>query len=238
MASRHSWTDNPETINNEDARKNRAMDTFRRISSELTAIIKAVNDSFVSDPLTVELFSAEGDALHQLMDCMFMGPMARMDYGSRGHRGTLPVPSWSRSNTEDDVATRSFPVPCTADVTHGDTKSPFTCGSEARRAVIKYFVRNYAGSVGPMGACGTDNLNTTTQDKNRQNVVNIVHTRLTQLYKAWSEFSKFGCQVRVTDIPESTSQNQHPKTDIPVYEHQHPRINIPESTSPDSHPRL
>lgn len=129
------------------------------------------------------------------MDCMFMGPMARMDYGSRGHRGTLPVPSWSRSNTEGNISTRSFPVPCTADVTHGDTKSPFTCGSEARRAVIKYFVRNYAGSVSPTGACGTDKLNTTTQDKNRQNVVNIVHTRLTQLYKAWSEFSKFGCQV-------------------------------------------
>lgn len=71
VASRHSWTDNPETINNEDARKNRAMDTFRRISSELTAIIKAVNDSFVSDPLTVELFSAEG----QLCSC-FVGHRA------------------------------------------------------------------------------------------------------------------------------------------------------------------
>lgn len=53
------------------------------------------------------------------MDCMFMGPYARIDYGSRGHRGSLPVPSWSRSNEESDEPTRAFPVPCSAEEVRG-----------------------------------------------------------------------------------------------------------------------
>lgn len=46
---------------------------------------------------------------------------------------------------------------------HGDYKPPFTCGSEARRSVIKYFVRHYAAPAGSLlGQCSVD-LNRTAQ---------------------------------------------------------------------------
>lgn len=94
------------------------------------------------------------------MDCMFMGPYARLDYGPRGHRNSLPTQSWSRSDTEADTPTRSFSLPCSMAKAHGDYDSPFTCGSEARRAVIKYFVRDYAAPAGGLpGQCGTDDVN-------------------------------------------------------------------------------
>lgn len=167
----HSWIDNPNTVNNENLRRERAREVFQRVSLEMSAMILAVNSSFASDSLDVELFSAEGDALHQLMDCMFMGPYARMDYGHRGHRGTLPVPSWSRSNSDDDVRglappTRAFALPCSVgQAEDSDYRAPFTCGSGARRAVIKYFVRDYAAPVGvASGQCETgEDLNTTVQ---------------------------------------------------------------------------
>lgn len=70
------------------------------------------------------------------------------------------------------------------DKAHGDYESPFTCGSEARRAVIKYFVRDYAAPAGGLpGQCGTDDLDRTVQDKNKESLVNIVHARLTRLYE-------------------------------------------------------
>ena len=46
----------------------------------------------------------QGDAIHQLMDCMFMGPYARLDYGPRGHLKSLPTQSWSRSDSETEVS--------------------------------------------------------------------------------------------------------------------------------------
>lgn len=52
--------------------------------------------------------------------------------------------------------------------------------------MIKYFVRNYAGPSGSIpGQCGTEDVNRTVQDANRQRVVNIVHKRLTDLYERW-----------------------------------------------------
>lgn len=120
-----------------------------------------------------------------------------MDYGSRGGHPTLPILSWSRANTEDEVATRAFPVPCTKDKTHNDTRVPFTCGSEARRSVIKYFVRNYTTVPGTIpGTCGTEDLNRTIQDANLQRLINLVHTRLNALYYEWSDPTKLECEQR------------------------------------------
>ena len=39
--------------------------------------------------------------------------------------------------------TRRF-TPCYGSALHGDVNLPFTCGSPARRALIKYFFRDYA----------------------------------------------------------------------------------------------
>lgn len=90
---------------------------------------------------------------------------------------------------------RSFPIPCTAERTNGDYASPFTCGSEPRRAIIKYFVRNYAGTVGNIpGECGTSDVNRTVQDKNKEVLMNVIHKRLTDLYNKWSDYSNFACE--------------------------------------------
>jgi hypothetical protein len=198
VANFHSWRD-PDSgaEQNANKRRERAEAVFVAASAEITALIDAVNASFVSEPITAELFSAEGDALHQLMDCVFMGPFARFDYGSRGHRGTLPVPSWSRRPHGDPDNSRDFQLPCAGDAMNGDFAAPFTCGSEARRSVIKYFVRNYGGVQGvPSGQCGTDDLNATVQDANRQRIVNVVKRRLTELREAWSDWPSFYCEKR------------------------------------------
>lgn len=207
VADYHSWTESSSVAQNIDLRSQKAFQTFISISKEMAAIIKAVNDSFVDSPISAELFSAEGDALHQLMDCMFMGPFARMDYYGTRNRGSgmgdLPVPSWSRMDAwseggdgEDGLsASRAFPIPCSTERVHGDYGVPFTCGSEPRRAVIKYFVRNYAGPVGSLpGQCGTDDVNRTVQDATKKMLMNVVHSRLTALHSVWSDYSRFSCE--------------------------------------------
>lgn len=60
VANYHSLRDPLRSTGNINLREERAMDTFRTISTELATLIKEVNDSFISDPIEVELFSAEG----------------------------------------------------------------------------------------------------------------------------------------------------------------------------------
>lgn len=60
VANYHSWRDSPTTANSANAREERALERFRQIGTEMAELIRAVNDSFVSDPLQIELFSAEG----------------------------------------------------------------------------------------------------------------------------------------------------------------------------------
>ena len=183
----------------------RAQAEFQGISLEMVLLIKAVNDSFASDNIAGELFSAEGDALHQLMDCMYMGPYGRMDYGARGSRNNLPVPSWSRSNTEQQDAdgqlhSRAFALPCSGDNLNGDYKVPFTCGSASRRAVIKYFVRSYAAPSGVIsGQCGTEDLNRTVQDANKQRILAVLHAKLNSLHSDWTSISNYACEQRGAD---------------------------------------
>ncbi len=164
VANFHSWKDADGLGNSEKTR--RALVEFQAISRTMADIIQRVNETFVANGISAEIFSTEGDALHQAMDCIFMGPYARMDYyASRGIRNNLPVPSWSRRNSENEPDTRDFPLPCSGDAMQGDFKVPFTCGSQTRRAVIKYFVRNFAlPAGGQSGFCGVGNeVNQTVQ---------------------------------------------------------------------------
>ena len=165
VANFHSWKDTEsvglgQTVW-ESPKMRRAVTEFQGIAKKMSAIIQAVNQTFAKEGITAELFSAEGDALHQVMDCIFMGPYARMDFGSRGTRGNLPIPSWSRRNFEVESDTRVLPLPCTGESMQGDFKVPFTCGSQTRRSIIKYFVRNFA--VPASGSCGSAEVNATVQ---------------------------------------------------------------------------
>ncbi len=47
----------------------------------MTALTKLEN--FTDPNLEVVLFSGEGDALHQIFDCIMLGPMARVDFWDR-----------------------------------------------------------------------------------------------------------------------------------------------------------
>lgn len=200
VASFHSWKDNSnlDGSSGRSVREERAIAELNKISLEIVDKIKQVNRTFQQDGIEVQLFSAEGDALHQLMDCMFMGPYARMDYGSRGVRNNLPVPSWSRAETETEAETRAFTA-CTSDKVKGDYETPFTCGSPARRSVIKYFVRDFAQDRTISGLCGKPDPNITVQEKNRDVLVKIVQSRLTNLYNVWSDTNRLSCQGKDTD---------------------------------------
>lgn len=93
-----------------------------------------------SDPeLEVGFFSTEGDVIHQLLDCIYLGPYARMDYWPQMHcdddKYCLQGFMWSRD--EDRGKLRGVnPSTCSK-----SEHLPFSCGSPNRRSVIKYLVK-------------------------------------------------------------------------------------------------
>ena len=76
------------------------------------------------------LFSADGDLLHQFMDCVFLGPYTRIDLRAGDAEGILDTQFYAR----DDLGgmSRNF-TPCIGDALHGDERLPYTCGSPTRR---------------------------------------------------------------------------------------------------------
>ena len=88
-----------------------------------------------------QFFSAEGDIIHQMLDCIFLGPYARVDYwpipACEDGLECLVGPYWSRDDGAG--ASRSVdPYSCMASPT-----IPFTCGSPARRSLVRYYVSNF-----------------------------------------------------------------------------------------------
>lgn len=98
-------------------------------------------ENFTDTNLEVVLFSGEGDALHQTFDCIVMGPMARVNFWDRGVARDLEVPFWAR-DTSEEGRDRSMDLPCFGAKLKKDYNPPFTCGSDTRRSIIKYFVRD------------------------------------------------------------------------------------------------
>jgi hypothetical protein len=131
--------------------------------------------------LKVSIFSAEGDLLHQYFDCLMLGALDDVDIWP-GPDVAKPV--WSRSRS--GAPTREFELPCSGDALKSrdgtrDSRSPFTCGSDARRAAIKYFLRN------------GDNSN----NNNNQNLVReAVQALLVKLRAAWitDDLNRYMCQ--------------------------------------------
>ena len=70
------------------------------------------------------------------------GPYARVDLWPRGTENELDVPFWARDRNGIGMS-RDLDLPCNAARLNGDTEPPFTCGSNTRRSIIKYFVRNF-----------------------------------------------------------------------------------------------
>lgn len=130
-------------------------DSASAIEKAVMSLYKPANDTlkqafedFVDDFLQEEqfkieamLFSADGDFIHEFFDCVFMGPYNRIDLLPCDKEGVLTCPFYARD--ELGGKSRSF-TPCYGEAMGGDYSLPFTCGSQIRRSLIKYFFRNYS----------------------------------------------------------------------------------------------
>lgn len=115
------------------------MALFEDARSSAMKILTELKD-FANSNLEVFLFSGEGDSIHQIFDCMVMGPFSRVDFWDRGAGKDLGVPFWARDSSGEGID-RTLDLPCFGDKLKGDYTPPFTCGSNTRRSIIKYFVR-------------------------------------------------------------------------------------------------
>lgn len=92
-----------------------------------------------------QFFSAEGDLIHQTLDCIFMGPYSRVDYWPIPicEPGTecLDGPYWSR-DTGGGVSRGVDPYSCVT-----IPSLPYTCGSPGRQSLVRYFVDTFLKQV-------------------------------------------------------------------------------------------
>ena len=93
----------------------------------------------MNEDVDVQIFSAEGDVIHQIMDCIFLGPYSRVDYwptpSCSSEEECLSGPYWSRDDSSGaSRSVDSHTCPPTLNI-------PFTCGSPARKSLIRYFVK-------------------------------------------------------------------------------------------------
>ena len=99
----------------------------------------ALQHSDGSAHLDMQIFSVEGDVLHQTMDCLFMGPYSRVDYWpipacDTAGEECLAGPYWARA---EDGGRGVDPDACAS-----QPSLPYTCGSPARQALMRYLVKD------------------------------------------------------------------------------------------------
>jgi hypothetical protein len=150
--------------------------------SNVLTVLDKLEREWTGDGLKITIFSADGDLLHQYADCVMQGPMGRMTL-TPGPEGVEKV-VWSRSS--DGTSSRLFEIPCSGErLTNRDGISrddvpPFTCGTHARRAVIKHFLRvTYGGEKENGGAKST--------------VIKEVLALINRTREAWTFKSNFMC---------------------------------------------
>ena len=170
-----------EEIDN-NGRYNKALAKFeeaRKIA--IDALVKL--EEFVDSNLEIVLFSGEGDSLHQTMDCVMQGPYAKVDFWASGSERELPVPFWARDAGGLGL-TREMDLPCIGEKLNKDFVPPFTCGSETRRSIIKYFVRDFINR----GDNNQKNLNSNTLTEE------LIRERIALLKAAWIDSAKYRCK--------------------------------------------
>jgi hypothetical protein len=143
---------------------------FQEASEIVLAALKPLKD-YNNPELRTIFFSPEGDIMHQMMDCVYMGPYTKVNYWPQDLLGTLPVPSWFRDH--DGTSRALDPREC---VKEGmDRSPPYSCGSHARQAVIKYFFRDYL-------------------PKQQNSTMNsIINSMTSEIEKAWENTSQYTC---------------------------------------------
>jgi hypothetical protein len=147
-----------------------------------TMVQQAVQDSIAAQSgshAVMSFFSVEGDVLHQTADCMFMGPYSRVDYWPlpvcNPGEECLAGPYWSRD--EGAGGTRRVDInACPA-----ETTLPYTCGSVARRSLMRFFVNTVLTGNGAG------------KNKNMSAMQEILLNTLHGVASDWSNVSRFGC---------------------------------------------
>jgi hypothetical protein len=116
---------------------------YREATRTFASAVAAFQALFAQQAASIDtvLFSADGDFIHDFFDCMYLGPYSRVDVLACDPENSLECPFYARDNMSG--ASRAFTA-CFGDIMHGDHMLPFTCGSQARRSIIKYFFRNFS----------------------------------------------------------------------------------------------
>ncbi|KAJ1465765.1 hypothetical protein T484DRAFT_1757185, partial [Baffinella frigidus] len=144
-----------------------------------TDVLATLNDqkitSWNADLLELAIFTAEGDALHQLFDALVLGPYARAGMWPTDIEHQLPRLDWYRDT--HGGTTREFELPCAGDSLRGVHTAPYTCGSATRRSVIRYFMKEVFST-------GKEELNNAVQ--------RAVHAMISNLKSVWS--ADYGCE--------------------------------------------
>jgi hypothetical protein len=131
--------------------------------------------------------------------------------------GCGQVPFWARDQSEEGID-RSMDLPCFGKKLKGDYDPPFTCGSDTRRAIIKYFVRD------EINRNGTGNTITES----------LVQKRIAMLKEAWKDVKRYGdalaldivcAQARANHAPNLKKQVRVPVQD--PFVHRSARVQQP-----------
>lgn len=95
----------------------------------------------------------------------------------RGTSKDLEIPFWARDKSETG-ADRALDLPCFGAKLKKDYNPPFTCGSDTRRSIIKYFVRDEV------------NRNSAGNSVAEQ----LVRERIRQLKAVWNDTANYPCE--------------------------------------------
>lgn len=172
----------PHVVYLNDSHKRQVIQRYYENAQSLvkTAVLESLsvwgNES--NADVDVEFFSTEGDAIHQILDCIYLGPYSKVDYwpvpAYDENEENLLGPSWWRD--ENQGASRSMnPDTCVS----SDTM-PFTCGSPSRKGLIRFFVKNILSHQ------RGGNANTTL-------IQRVIKKQLQDIYEDWSNTSLFAC---------------------------------------------
>ena len=161
---------------------NEAKQEIAQARNEIINALQQFLETWEARDLRVSLFSSEGDALHQAMDCLIMGPYSSAQLWPTDTSPNTKIDAIEYSR--GDALSRAFQMPCSGDALRGDFELPFTCGSTSRRAIFKYFFRDFLQQQ-------TDAV----EDRGRLEAIlsnktlALVGTWLTQ----WQAVESFGC---------------------------------------------
>lgn len=155
---------------------------FRLYERAQAMVMKAVTDALTRwqvDQKAVEaqFFSAEGDVIHQILDCIFLGPYARVDYWPippcDGTEDCPNGPYWARD--EAGTSRNLDPYDCVQ-----EPSLPYTCGSPGRQSLVRFFVKRYLSQ-------GNGNSSVFQQ---------AVKARLEEIKRKWESTTNFGCNCQ------------------------------------------